>query len=504
MEKEQISNVYKPKKITVLRSIGFGVTDMMGGGAFTIIGAWLLFFYTTFAGLNAVQAASIIAIARIVDAVTSLIMGGLTDNFYKTKLGKLFGRRHFFLLIGIPLILEFSLIWIAKMNYWYYLISYLLFEIIAAMVLIPWETLPTEMTNDYDKRTKLSSTRLIISSIGSFLATFIPGQLFKYMGQNNASAFLINGIVFSCIYAVCIFISYKSTWERPVTEEMINEINERSKKEKGNFILNQLKMYISTLKLKTFRKHLAIYLLSFTAKDTFNAVFAYFCVYVLSVSATTAANVLSLSLIGPLIIFISGFLMIKFGPRWLYTVSFTIVLISLAGFYMLFSIKPSNVTILLFAIGLVYNIGLSILTFAPWNVFPLIPDLDEIITRQHRAGIYAAVMTFVRKSTVAVATFFVGIILNSSGYIKGKATQSIEVQNAIMHILVFGTGILILLALLFALTFKLNKKTHSVIKNELERLKAGGSKKDVDADTSKVIEELTGYKYENVWQEIDG
>lgn len=376
------------------------------------------------------------------------------------------------------------------------------FEIIAAMVLIPWETLPTEMTDDYNERTKLSSTRLIISSIGTFLATFIPGQLFKYMGQNNASTFLINGILFSCIYAICIFISYKATWERPVTVEAIDDANKNDKKEEGNFLINQLKRYISTLKLKTFRKHLAIYLLSFTAKDTFNVVFAYFCVCVLYVGTTTAANVLSLSLIGPLIIFISGFLMIKYGPRWLYTVSFTIILIALVGFYMLSSIKPSNMIVLLFGIGFIYNIGLSILCYVPWNVFPLIPDLDEIITRQHRAGIYAAVMTFVRKSTVAVATF-VGIILNASGYVKGKAVQSIQAQNAITNILVFGTGVLILFALIFALTFKLNKKTHSVIKNELNRLKAGGSKEDVEPETKEVVEELTGYKYENIWNKID-
>lgn len=32
------------KKITIPVSIGYGMTDIMGGGAFTVIGAWLLFF----------------------------------------------------------------------------------------------------------------------------------------------------------------------------------------------------------------------------------------------------------------------------------------------------------------------------------------------------------------------------------------------------------------------------------------------------------------------------
>lgn len=88
------------RKITIPVSIGYGLTDIMGGGAFTIIGAWLLFFYTTFVGLTPIEAASIVAIARIVDAIVSLFMGSFTDHFYKTYLGKKFGRRRFFLLIG--------------------------------------------------------------------------------------------------------------------------------------------------------------------------------------------------------------------------------------------------------------------------------------------------------------------------------------------------------------------------------------------------------------------
>ena len=119
----------KNKEISLKTSIGFGLTDMVGGGAFTIIGAWLLFFYTTYGGLSAVQAASIIAIARIVDAVFSLSMGSLSDNFLKFRMGRKYGRRRFFLLIGSPLMLLYALLWVSGMNYFYYLITFLMFEI---------------------------------------------------------------------------------------------------------------------------------------------------------------------------------------------------------------------------------------------------------------------------------------------------------------------------------------------------------------------------------------
>ena len=500
MESKNLKRIYKPKKINLLRAIGYGLPDMMGGGAFTIIGAWLLFYWTTYAGLTAIQAGFILGIARIVDAVTSLLMGSITDNFYKTKLGQIFGRRHFFLLIGSPLMLVFILMWVAHMTFVYYLISYLLFEIIAAMVLIPWETLPTEMTDDFNKRTLFSTSRMFISSIGVFLATFVPGQLFKILGENKAWPFILNAIIFSCIYVICIMIAYFTTWERHIEyEDTPNKQKKTKKQGLLTLLIKEGKEYFSTLKLKSFRKHLIIYLLSFTSKDVFNAVFAYFAVSAIMVGSTTGANVLSLSIIGPAVIILSGFLMVKYGPRWLYSVSYSCELFALCGFLYLYLAKPNAIIIMLFIFGLIYNFGLSILQFVPWNVFPLIPDLDEIVTGKHREGIYAAVMTFVRKSTVAVATIIVGFLLDKGGYVKGQIMQSTSAKNMIVFILVGGTGILLLLALIEAQTFHLNKKTHKILTNELEKLRNGESKDNASNETIKTVEDLTGYKWANIW-----
>lgn len=498
MNKEK--KIYIPRKINLFRAVGYGLPDMMGGGAFTIIGAWLLFYWTTFAGLSAFQAGLILGIARVVDAVISLIMGGVTDNFHKTKLGQIFGRRHFFLLIGAPLMLTFILMWVENMSFTYYLISYLIFEVVAAMVLIPWETLPTEMTDDFKKRTLFSTSRMFISSVGVFLATFIPGRLFNILGEDKAWPFILNAIIFSCIYVVCILVAYFVTWERKVNVLLQKENTKQNKENYLNVLKRVSKTYLSTLKLRSFRKHLIIYLLSFTSKDVFNAVFAYFAVSAIMVGSTAGANVLSLSIIGPAVIILSGFLMVKYGPRWLYTVSFSTELFALCGFLYLYLAKPDTIMVLLFVFGLIYNFGLAILQFVPWNVFPFIPDLDEIITGKHREGIYASVMTFVRKSTVAVATIIVGFLLDKGGYVKGEISQATGATNMIVFILIGGTGILLILALIEARTFHLNRKTHNILSDELKRLRNGGSKDDASLETIEVVEDLTGYKWEDVWQ----
>ena len=491
------------KNITIPVSIGYGVTDIMGGGAFTVIGAWLMFFYTTFVGLSPVEAAMIVAVARIVDAIVSLFMGSYTDHFYKNYLGKKFGRRRFFLLIGAPLMLVYSLLWVNGMNFGFYLAVYLAFEIIAAMVLIPWETLPSEMTKNFNSRTKLSTCRMFFSAFGTFLATFIPGLLIGHFGENDANAYLINGVVFAVLFMVCVFISWKVTWERELTPAMLAELDnpakEKTFKQKILAVGEMFKEYGSTLKVRAFRKHLAIYLFSFTAKDVYNTVFVFFCVYCLNVSSALAGTLLSMSIVGLPVTLIAGMAIIKYGPSRLYIFAYCVMMLCLMGLFMVWQCPSDNKIMLLMVLAAVYQVGRCVLEFTPWNVFPFIPDIDEMITRQRREGLFAAVMTFSRKTTVAVATIIVGVLLQSGGYVKGSQVQPESATEMIATLLFAGTAGLLVLALWQALTFRLNKRTHKIFVEEVERLKAGGAKKDVEPETRKVVEDLTGHRYDTVW-----
>lgn len=500
-----MSLINKERKVTIPVSIGYGMTDIMGGGAFTVIGAWLLFFYTTFVGLSPIEAASIVAIARIVDAIVSLFMGSFTDHFYKTYFGKKFGRRRFFLLIGAPLMLVYILLWLDGMSYGFYLAVYLAFEVIAAMVLIPWETLPSEMTKEFNSRTKLSTCRMFLSACGTFLATFIPGVLIGWLGENNADAYLINGIVFAVLFMVCVFISWKVTWERELSAEMRAALEKEhvttTAAQKLAAGVNLFREYASTLKVRAFRKHLAIYLFSFTAKDVYNTVFVFFCVYCLQVSSSLAGTLLSMSIVGLPVTLIAGVAIIKYGPSRLYTFAYCLMMLCLAGFFLVYQFPTQHKVMLLVILAGVYQVGRCVLEFTPWNVFPFIPDIDEMITRSRREGLFAAVMTFSRKTTIAIATFAVGLLLQRGGFVKGSQIQPQEAINTIVLLLFVGTGGLLIIALWQALTFKLNKRTHKIFVDEVERLKAHGNPQDVTPEARHIVEDLTGYAYEDLWQQ---
>ncbi|MGP4130255.1 MFS transporter [Pantoea tagorei] len=179
----------EPHTLTVKNYIGYGVTDIFGGGAFAVIGAWLMYFYVTYCGLSPIEAGSILFIARILDTFISPLVGYITDNIGNTRIGRRFGRRRSFLLMSCPLLLVYALMWVNNMNYFYYLATYLMMEVVAAMIIIPYEAIASEMTSDYKERTRLSAARIIASGVGTSLATFIPGQLFNWLGHDSTWVF---------------------------------------------------------------------------------------------------------------------------------------------------------------------------------------------------------------------------------------------------------------------------------------------------------------------------
>ncbi|GAA1858306.1 MFS transporter [Brevibacterium marinum] len=507
------ARVYTARPITIVRSMGYGVVDLMGGGWNTIVGGLMLFFFTNYGGVSALQGASILFIARIVDAVVSVLVGPLTDNFFRTRLGRRFGRRHFFLMIGAPLVLlVFPLLWIAGQGYWYYLVVYLAVEVIMAIILIPWETLPSEMTENYTDRTKLSATRMFFSACGTFLVFALPAAI---QATGDPHAYLIAGTALSVLFALGVAIAYFTTWERKITPEYLAQLEAQPRQSLWLTLKTTVIQAGSTFRNRAFVKHLVIYLSSFTAKDVFSSALTFFVVYSIASSETFGLTLQALGIVGLPVTIIAGFLMVARGPRFLYATSYTLITATLLSLGAIYVFQPQSTIVLLIIVGVAYQIGRALLEFTPWNVYPFIPDVDYLMTGEHRAGIYAAVMTFGRKSTGAIGSLIVGGLIDASGFMKPGTSggvpvdagctgecvlvQPAGVSGAIAAVTIFAPLILIIIAFVVSRRFHLDKQAHSVLLAEIGRLEAGGAKADVDLQTRTRLEKLTGQPYEKLW-----
>ena len=484
-------------------AIGYGVTDLFGGGAFAVIGTWLLFFYTTYCGLSVLEAGSIFAIARVIDAILSPLMGYVTDNFGETWLGRKFGRRRFFLLLSAPLMFLYALVWVTDMSYWYYLGTYLSIELLSAMVLVPWETLAAEMTNRFSERTRLSGVRMMCSQFGGFLAVSVPGIIMQFTGKDNSLTYTITGSVFALIFCIAVFITWACTWEaKDVREEYAFTPDNKRQPGLGNHLKYLVLDLFSSFKVRAFRQHIIIYICSFTAMDVFGSVFTYFVIYGLHRDAGAVSGLLSIAA------FVSipgtfGFMMLmnklNLTPSSALRLAYSCIFAVLAFLFVVYLYDIAVNTFVFSGVFMLLGLARAGLYYIPWNIYSFIPDGDERVTRQRREGIFAGVMVLTRKSTVALAVMLIGIVLQESGFVKGGGAQPISALHAIIGLMIFATAALLAISFWMTYKFKLNQQSHKTLIKEIARRKLGGSAEACDEETRQVIKDLTGRAYNEVW-----
>lgn len=493
--------IKKVREIKLRNYVCYGLADVIGSGAFTLVSAWLLFFLTTFCGLTPIQAGSLFAVARIVDVIMCPVIGYISDNFHKTALGRRFGRRRFFLLASIPLVSVYSLLWVEGFNYWMYLLFYILFEIVYTMIIIPYDTLSAEMTSDFKKRSKLTSARMYIAQLAGFAAAFLPGRLVAYFGPETSASFFYTGAIFTVSFMIVLFFVYFGTWERSLEEIQQSEAH-ADEEEKVPLATRAYQIYydfVSTLKIKTFRSHLGMYLGGSVAQDIFNSVFTYFVVFALMTSSVMASNLLGV--INALQFFgvgIATWLTLRYSPSRAFATQASMALVAFALLVSAYFHQTGGM-VLLYAGAAIAGLARGGIYAIPWNNYTFVADVDEILTCQRREGIFAGFMSLLRKASQAMSIFLVGVALQMSGFVSGQSAQPQSAIHMIMVIMIVLPVILTVWGIWSAFQFRVNSRTHAILNEEVARLKRGGSKATVSAENRAVIESLTGMPYEHCW-----
>jgi oligogalacturonide transporter len=483
------------RKIHFGHYLAYGSNDFLGAGAMAVITGWLLYFYTTFCGLTPVEAASIFAIARILDAVASPLIGYISDHFHRTRLGQRFGRRRFFILLSVPLLPSFALMWVDGQSYWYYLATYVFFEIVYAMEIIPYETLAAEMSPDYRAKAKFAGARILCGQVSAILASGLPA-LIEAAGKNSSETFFYMGAIFAVIFMLVALAVFRFTWERP--REEIESITTSGSVSPLRSLKKLYGDLWATLRIRAFRLHLGIYLGGYLSQDIFNTVFTYFVIFVLLGTQSLAsyyltgmycAQLVSVALFIPLVV--------RFHPAPSYRVAVVLFALGTLGFLLVQQLSLGQ-TWWIFAPLAIAGLGRGGLNYIPWSVYNYMADVDEIVTGRRREGAFAGVMTFVRKAMQALAVMTVGVLLQFGGFVKGNTTQTPEAISTLLMIMCVGTLVMLMFGFIVSLRFRLNRDTHTVLMEEIERFKTQPGTEPTPGNRA-IVEDLAGWKYEQLW-----
>jgi len=477
--------------------LAYGSNDFLGAGAMSIIGFWILFFYTTFCGLTAAQAGIIFVVARLLDAFFSPVIGYVSDHFHRTWLGKKFGRRRFFILLAIPLVPSFALMWVEGHSFWYYLITYCFFELVYAMEIIPYETLAAEMSPDYKTKAKFAGARIICGQVANIAAMWLPGVIIAYLGgKESGDTFLYLGILFSVFFVFVALAVYLFTWERPL--DQIPAADQGPMKSPFTNLTQLFEDLAATLRIRAFRLHLGMYLGGYISQDVLNGVLSYIVAFVFLGAVAKTSTITTWMAVAQLFsVFAAIWLCLRIHAAPSYRIALGLFAAAIVGIATLYVAGVNDLHWYL-AVVVVAGLGRGALNYIPWSVYNYMPDVDEVVTGRRREGAFAGVMTFIRKFMQSIAIFVVTQILDFAGLVPNVKIQPIEVVNVAVSIMVVGTLGLMAFGFLVSLRFRLNKDTHAVLMDEIERFRSGAITPPSPANRA-IVEDLSGWKYDELW-----
>jgi len=484
------------RKVHFGHYLAYGSNDVLGAGVMFVMSAWTLYFFTTFCGLTASEAGLIFISARLLDAFFSPVIGYVSDRFHRTKLGARFGRRRFFILLAIPLLPSFALMWMDGHGFWYYLVTYVFFELVYAMEIIPYETLAAEMSPDYKVKAKFAGARILTGQVSAILAGILPGRIIEHFGKSSAETFMYLGIIFAALSSFVALMVYLFTWERP--REEIESIAPKDSGSPLQAVAQLFKDLWATLRVRAFRLHLGMYIGGYISQDIFNAAFTYFATLALLGTVVTVSNYLGWMVGAQLIsVAVAIPLCLRLHPAPTYRIAAGFFAAALLGFMLLW--KSGNTQVhWVYALMILAGLGRGALNYIPWSVYNYMADVDEIVTGRRREGSFAGVMTFLRKLLQTLAVLIVTQIFNAAGLVPNARTQSPEFVQVVVIVMVAGSLAVLLFGFAVSTRFRLNRETHGVLMDEIERFKRNDGTQPTPENRA-IIEDLSGWRYEDLW-----
>lgn len=500
--------------ITLGNAIGYGIGDVYGGGQLTLIGTYLVLFWTRFCGMSISVAQSVVGLSAIISGVAALSFGILGDNLYRFPIGRRFGRRHLLLMIVPPLILVGILLWIPGLPFAVYFLVYVLWVTVAQLFASAYNTLPGEMALGFDDRTKLSTVRLLISGASGTLILLIGGGTLSLFGEHRPTGYMMFTIAITICFALAVFICWKNTWEMSPEEagfgQYIKSSAEQSSSESHLSFHDEVALwrhrlavmfreYASTLRIAIFRRHLALYLLMLTAGDVFSQTFVFFVIYDWNKTAAFASLLLSSGIVTVPLTPLFGVAMTKIGPKRVYQASFAA---SIVGLFWLFAawrlvgVMPEPWwTIFAVAGALFFFIAKAPSSYLPWAVFPFIADVDQVVSGKYRASTFSGIQAGFRQLVSGISAIAVGAILGFVGFDSSRRVQTSLACNGLGALMIGWYALSIVICIIVVRRFNLDKHTDGIALAESARVASGGDPHDVDPSVRATLEDLTGQPY---------
>lgn len=442
-------NNIQSSRISIGERFAYGCGDLGCNIIYSAMSAFLLFYYTDYAGVSAAAVGSIMFISRLLDGFSDLAMGVIVDRT-KSKYGK---ARPWILRMAVPFAIAAVLLFSVPANLGdtaklvYVFITYnLVSTIIYTAINVPYATLNSLITQDQYERGVLSIFRMILATCGSLIINGLTLPLVEYFG-NNASAWTKTFLVFGVASIIVFLITFVGTKERVVS----------SKKEKNEIV--PFKVGIKALFKNKYWIQITLCLVCIFIVFSINGGSSvYYAKFILGDEKLFAPINMTSNISQIIAMFIMAPFIKKFGKRNVLISGSVILILS----NIMFMVGGQSYFSIIFA-SIIKGIGNAGVGATMFAIVSDTIEYGEWKTGYRTEGLINSASSFGFKVGNGLGSAILGAILSIGGYIGSAAVQSDSAIMSIKVCFIYLPIIITVLQIIIMSFYKLDKEYNTIL-----------------------------------------
>lgn len=461
------------EKHTLRKKLAFASADIFGGGSFNIINFLLPGFLALTVGINPFWIGAIMLIARVWDSITDPIMGYISDHTTSR-----FGKRRIYLIVSSPLVVlgmfllffpySFSSEFLRVIAV---LTSYLVFTTIQTSIMIPYYSLSSEISSDYQMRASYNSYRLGFSIFASIICVAVPGIIVSLF-EESGLGYQVMSLSFGFIFGLSVLITGLFAREEIETPIVSSKLS--------------LKEMAKPLSLKPFRQYLGMFLVLQMSMAIMSGLFFFYVDFYVTKDITASGETTMVGLIAAALMFSMQIVALPVYIKMIekkgktYAYRFGAILWMVAALSLL--IIPANINpVVIYLLGAVMGFGISGPGLVPHTMYGDVVDAGQLKFKDRLDGQMSGFTNFINKAAQALGLALVMFIIGLADFQSQDLTKPAITEQpdsamlAIRLIMAFAPIIFMGIGVWISLRYKISQAKQQEI---AEAIKTGMS--DVD------------------------
>jgi GPH family glycoside/pentoside/hexuronide:cation symporter len=367
-------------------------------------------------------------------------------------------RRPFLLFAAVPFAAAFCLLW------WrpplestlalgvYYSLAFAIFDTAATFAYMPFYALTPELTDDYDERTGLTSTRMFFSILGSLIAFTLPLAVVDGFRPEHAGRVLLMGGIFGLVSALPLFLVFWGTRERP--EFMALEPTTGFRKSLA-----------AARKNRPFIFGMIIFLFNGLTMSIIQVVLLYYVKYVVLREPQSDLIMGTVFVVAMLALPFWEWTSRRLNKRWAYISGISFLAVVLL---VLSSLTAQTAFPFILGLCVLAGIGVSAMHVLPWSMLPDAIEYGELQSGERQEGMFYSLITLAQKVASSIAVPVALLVLQVSGYVPNSATQPASAVFGIRMVAGPLPAFTLCMGILFTLLYPLGRENFREITKQLE------------------------------------